>query len=309
MFRNNLTKKASVLAFIMLISGTIMARDMSYQIIDIEDISRYTEDRLVYQQVEYIVDPEQHQREDTSIAVLLIIRDRKMYLFKDGFDDPKIVEENRLIKETQNELIRNELWERQIDGQPDFLVITDRRTEILKRITTKPTDNIQEAYSKYYQTIRDKFIKEHVDVFRGLLINRKEAEIKVVRTPLAKHINDTTNETKYFTSVTAKTKDGMIYYAEDSDGDGVTESFSVDLPDGFNWGYKSGPNIIFIYKNTQVNVKNLIQNLAKEAWEGTTEEGAIIDKEFSTLEKQTIELIDDIVRMDPETKKILKKDQ
>lgn len=306
MFKQHIVKITAVLFFVMSLSGIVMATDIPYVEISIEDISRYNEDRITYQQIEYIEDPEQHQKEDTSIASLLIIRDRKMYLFKDGYDDHKIVEQNRIIKESENRLIRNELWERQIDGKPDFLIITDRRTEVMKRITTKPTENISESYGNYYQKIRDTFIQEHVKIFRGLMINRKDAEFRVERKPIPKKLSDDSSEVKYFTSVTAKTKDGMIYYAEDANGDGTTETFYVNLPDGFSWGYQSGPNIIFIYNNSQENIKGFIKDLAKEAIEGTTEEEQIINKEFSTLEEQTMELITDLVRVDQQTKDTMK---
>lgn len=305
MFKHNIMKKTAVFFLTMSLSGIVMARDLSYSEIFIEDISRYNEDRIVYQQVEYVADPEQHQKDDTSIASLLIIRDKKMYLFKDGYDDHKIVEENRIIKEMENRLIRNELWERQIDGKPDFLVVTDRRTEIMKRITTKPTDNIAEQYSAYYQKIRDTYIQEHVKIFRSLIINRRDAEFRAERNPIPKRLSDN-GETKFTITVTAKTKDGVIYYAEDSDGDGITETFCVHIPDGFGWGYQSGSNIIFIYKNTQENIKGFIGNLAREAYEGTSEEEQIINDEFKTLEDQTMKLIEDLVRVDVQTKESMK---
>ena len=305
MYSQKSIRKAAALLISFLIAIPAMARDLSYLEMDIDSISRYTEDRISYQQVEYIADPEQHQRQDTSVAALLIIRDRKMYLFKDGYDDHKIVEQNRVIKEMENQLIQNELWERKIDGKPDFLIITDRRRELMKRTTTKPTDNISDSYVKYYQTIRDRFIQEHIKVLRGLIINRRDAEFHVERKPIPKRLGYE-GETKFYISVTAKTKEGVIYFAEDSDGDGITETFCVHLPDGFNWGYKSGPNIIFIYKNSQESIREMIKDLAREALEGTSEEETMINKEFTSLEAETIELIQDLVRMDVQSKAILK---
>lgn len=305
MYSQYLIRKSAVLFIMFFISLPVMARDMSYLEIDISKISRYSEDRITYQQVEYIVDPEQHQSQDTSVATLLIIKDRKMYLFKDGYDDHKIVEENRVIKEMENMLIQNELWERKIDNKPDFLIITDRRREIMKRITTKSTDNISDTYGNYYQKIRDTFIQEHIKVFRSIIINRSDSEIEVTRRPNPKRLGYE-GETKYYTSVSAKSKEGVIYFAEDADGDGITETFSVDLPDGFNWGYKSGPNIIFIYKNSQENIKSLIKDLAREALEGSSEEENMINREFTSLESDTVELINDLVRMDVQSKEKMK---
>jgi hypothetical protein len=293
--------KTAALLIIFFISLPVTAKDIEYMEIDISKISRYNEDRIAYQQLEYIVDPEQHQPQDTSVASLLIIRDRKMYLFKDGYDDHKIVQEKRIVQELQNIHIQDELWKRKIDNKPDFLIITDRRREIMKRITTKPEDNISDVYSNYYQKIRDTFIKEHIRVFHSIIINRSDSDVKIIKRPIPMRLGYE-GETMYYTSVTAKSKGGVIYFAEDADGDGITETFSADLSDGFNWGYNSGPNIIFIYKNTQENIKAMIKDLVRDALEGTSEEENIISKQFTSLESDTMKLIEDLVRMDVQSR-------
>ena len=297
---------ALILCLIVTFSVSGFSKDLTYKDITIDTVSRYNEDRIAYQQVEYIIDPEEHQQQDTSLASLLIIKDKQMYLFKDGYDDPKIVEQNRIIKEMENSYILNELWVKQIDGKPDYLLITDRRTEIMKRITVSgdSNENVNQRYSDFYVKMRDAFIQKHVSIFRGLLINRKDADMKLVRTPIPKALNYN-GPTKFFTSVTAKTKDGQVYYAEDGDGDGITETFSVELPDGFHWGYKSGPNIIFIMKNKQENIKAMIGTLTKDAYEGTPEEEKIITKQFDQLDKEIPALMDDLIKMDLETERVL----
>ncbi len=305
MFKWKSGKSAIVTCLILLIASSVYSRDLSYEEITLEGVSSYDEARIAYQQVEYVIDPEVHQKQDTSIASLLVINDRKMYLFKDGFDDHKIVEENRLIKETENRLVVNDMWTREIDGKPDYLVITDRRVEVQKKfIVPEKNDNLEQRYSDFYVKIRDSFIKKHVDIFRGLIINRKDSDFKMSREPIPKHINHV-GPTKYLTYVIAKTKDGIVYYAEDSDGDGVTETFSVELPDGFRWGANSGPNILFIYKNKQENIKAMIGTLTKETYEGTPEEEKIITKQFDQLNKDIPALMDDLIQMDFDTKRVL----
>ena len=166
-----------------------------------------------------------------------------------------------------------------------YVLITDRRTEVQKKfIAPDKNDNLDARYSDFYIKMRDSFIQKHVNIFRGLIINRKDSDFKMERIPIPKHIRDE-GPTKYFTYVTAKTKNGQVYYAEDSDGDGITETFSVELPDGFNWGSKSGPNILFILKNKQENIKAMIGTLTKEAYEGTPEEEKLINKQFDQLDK------------------------
>lgn len=295
---------ALILALFIVFPAAGFTKDLSYKDVTIDTVSRYDEDRIAYQQVEYVIDPEEHQKQDTSLASLLIIKDKKMYLFKDGYDDPRMVEESRVIKEMENRLVQNDLWERAIDGKPDFLVITDRRTEVLKKVIVAGNDNLAQRYTDFYARMRDSFIQKHVNIFKGLMINRKDSEMSVIRKPIPKTLNYD-GPTKYFICVTAKTKDGLVYYAEDADGDGVTETLTVELPDGFHWGYKSGPNIIFILKNKQENIRAMIGTLTKDAYEGTAEEEKIINKQFNQLDREIPVLMDDLIKMDLETERVL----
>jgi len=302
MFRG---KSAIVLCILLLMASSVYSRDLSYKEITLDEVSRYNEDRIAYQQIEYVIDPEVHQKQDTSSASLLIIKDKQMYLFKDGYDDPRIVEENRIIKEMENRLVVNDMWARAIDGKPDYLLITDRRVEVQKKfVVAEKNDNLSQRYCDFYTKMRDSFIQKHVNIFRGLIINRKDADFRMERLPIPKTIRDE-GPTKYYTYVVAKTKDGQVYYAEDSDGDGVTETFSVELPDGFHWGSQSGPNILFILKNRQENVKAMIGTLTREAYEGTPEEEKMINKQFDQLDKEIPALMNDIIRMDFDTERIL----
>jgi hypothetical protein len=304
--RNNIAVvMAFILSIFIIFPAAGFSRDLSYKDITIDNVSRYNEDRIAYQQVEYVINPEEHQKQDTSLASLLIIRDRKMYLFKDGYDDPQIVEQNRIIREMENRLLQNELWIREVDGKPDYLRITDRRTEILKKIiVSESKDNLAQRYADFYAKMRDSFIQKHVGIFKALMINRKDSDMEVIRKPIPKALNYD-GPTKYLLCVTAKTKDGVVYYAEDGDGDGVTETFSVELPDGFQWGYKSGPNIIFILKNKQENIKAMIGTLTKDAYEGFPEEEKIINKQFDQLDKDIPALMDDIIKLDSETERVM----
>jgi hypothetical protein len=139
--------------------------------------------------------------------------------------------ENRLI---------GDLWVNKIDNKPDYIRVTDRRVEVLKNISQEFVTN---NFGEFYTSVRDRFLQKHVNIFKALMINRKESGLFVERTPLPKRAYDE-GPTKFRTVVTGKTIDEKIYYAEDADGDNITETFSVTIPDGFNWGYKSGANIV-----------------------------------------------------------------
>lgn len=266
-----------------------------FKVIKIEKVSRYNEDRIAYQHIEKDIST----RFDNSISCLLIVKDRKMYLFRDGHDEPSNVSTQRLILEMENRLIPD-LWKNKIDNKPDYIRITDRRVEVLKKVNQEFVTN---NFGDFFTNVRDKFIKRHVNIFKTLMINRRLSGLFVRRRPLPKKVYDT-GPTKYYTSVTGKTIDETIYFAEDADGDNITETFTVNIPDGFHWGFKSGANIIFIYNNSQENIKNLIGKLAYDAYYGTPEEGEIIKKQFPK-EDEIKEMIDDIYRVvDPNFKKI-----
>lgn len=295
-------KSLSILSFFIIIfqisdADSKTAKAIPFKILDIENVSRYDEDRLVFQRIE----KNTSDYVDNSIETLLVIRDRKMYLIKDGFDDPKVVSTNRQILEMENKLMPD-LWVNKINNKPDYLVTTDRRFEILKKIDEEYVDK---NFGDYYRNVRNKFIQQHVNTFKGLMVNRKESKLNVIKSPIPKRLADPDNsETKFYTSVTAKTIDEKVYFAEDADGDGITETFCVTIPDGFSWGYESGPNILFIYNNNKdQNTKNkeiedMIKDLAKMAYYGTAEEEKFIKENFPN-EKITNEMIDDIYRVIP----------
>ena len=259
---------------IILFSASIIAANFEFKPVKIESISRYNEDRIAYQHIQKDVDPEI----DDSLATLLIIKEKQIYLMKDGYDDPEKVREKRLILDMENKLIPD-LWKNKINEKPDFIRITSRRIERMKNFSE---DFVSKSFGTFYQNVRNAFLNKHVEVFKQLMIDRKESGLIVDRTPLPKpaYVNAPETETKYKITVTAKTIDEKIYYAEDADGDGVTETFSVSIPDGFNWGYKSGPNIIFIYNNQEETVKGIIGELTKWAYYGTPEEEEKIMKTF-----------------------------
>jgi hypothetical protein len=276
-----------------------LAKAIPFKILDLENVSRYNEDRINYQRIEKNV----AENIDNSIETLLIIKDRKMYLLKDGYDDPKNVETNRKILEMENRML-TDLWTNKINNKPDFLQTTDRRIEVLKKIDE---DYVDKNFGEYYRNVRNKFIMQHVNTFKGLMVNRKESKLNVVRSPIPKKIADPENsETKYYISVTAKTIDEKVYFAEDADGDGITETFSVTIPDGFSWGYESGPNILFIYNNNKdtsnkeknKEIEDMIKDLTKMAYYGTAEEEKFIKENFPT-EKTVNDMIDDIYKVIP----------
>lgn len=269
-------RRLSLIAMIIIIlfSASILASNFDFKPVVIEKISRYNEDRIAYQHIQN----DFGEKTDDSIATLLIIKEKQIYLLKDGYDDPEKVREKRLMLSMENQLIPD-LWKNKINEKPDFIRITSRRIERMKNFDE---DFVSKSFGTFYQNVRNAFLNKHVEIFKQLMIGRKDSGLIVDRVPLPKptYINAPETETKYKITVSAKTIDEKIYYAEDADGDGITETFTVSIPDGFNWGYKSGPNIIFIYNNKVEVVQNIIGNLSKWAYYGTPEEEEKIMKTF-----------------------------
>ena len=275
---------------------SVFAKDPDFQYIELESVSRYNEDRLAYMQVEKFID----QAKDDSRASLLIIQKGMMYLIQDGYDAQKDVSNLRQKLLLDNQDFKDEdLWVNKINGKPDYVRVTDRRVELMKNFDE---EYVSKNFGERYIKVRDAFIQRHVAIFAQLMRNRKESGLTIIREPIpvASYIgapNDA--KMKYFMSVTAKSNDGRVYYAEDSDGDGITESFWVSIPDNFNWFYKSGPNVIFIYKNKQKDVEAQIGKITKEAYFGTPEEEKRIIETFPKDSDIIEELVTKTIRDEP----------
>jgi hypothetical protein len=145
-------------------------------------------------------------------------------------------------------------------------------------------DFVNKNFGTFYKNVRNAFIEKHVRVFKSLMLNRGESNLVVKREAVTPEVmfsaDNKKEDAKYAIRVSAKTIDDMTYYAEDSDGDGITETLLVNINDGFNWGYKSGPNVIFIYKNKSEDIKQLIGTLTHDAYYGTAEEERVILNNF-----------------------------
>lgn len=284
MFSNRNRIIAFILAFSVLVpTASLLAKDPAFKMMDIGAVSRYDEDRLAYQQVQKWIDPTlgtEYQGLDDSVASLLIIQKSKMYLIKDGYDDPKNVSDayHKLILDN-TEFKEEDLWANKLNGKPDYVRVTDRRVELMKNFDE---EYVSKNFGERYIKVRDALLQRHVAIFEQLMRNRKESELTIVRNtiPQPAYIGAPDEGTKYFMSVIAKSNDGRVYYAEDADGDGITETFWVHIPDNFNWGYKSGPNVIFIYKNKEKDIEAIIGKITKESYYGTADEEKNIIETF-----------------------------
>jgi hypothetical protein len=281
---------------------SLYSKDLSFTFLDIQKISSYDTDRIAYQQFEKAPDALNPDKNDNSLALLMIIKDKKIYVIQDGYDNPEQVYFNKISFNQGNQFIPN-IWLNMIDGKPDSVMVTDRRIEV-QRNTDK--DWVAKNYNEMYAGVRDKFIKKHVTIFLSLIVNRKESDIVISRKLMRRKTYEP-QEPRFAISVSARTNDGgTVYYAEDADGDGVTETFMVNCSDGFQWGYKSGPNIICIEKNTQKDIQQMIGRLTNLAYYGTQEEAEIIKKSLPTTDKIDT-MINSLYNIDAETDKLLKK--
>jgi hypothetical protein len=279
----------------------LLSKEISFTPVDIQKLSRYDEDRVLFQQYESTPGQFTADAVDNSVAALMVIKDKKVYLFQDGYDNPEKVKLNRITLDRGNQMLPD-MWPNKISNSPNFVLITDRRHE-MQRNTIQ--EWVSSNYKDFYVSVKEKYLKKHVSIFYSMIINRRDNEITIIRTRLPRKIADA-DQAKYKTAVTAKTPEGTIYYAEDADGDGITETFTVNLNDGFYWGSNSGPNLVCIIRNTQKDVEKIIGKLATFAYGGSPAEEEIIKKTFPGAGKVN-SMIDDLYRIDGDTEKYLKK--
>jgi hypothetical protein len=246
-----------------------------YNPIEITALSRYNEDRIAFQHIQLPYSTS--DIEDNSFASLLIVKGNDVYLFRDGYDDTKKVALESYILEIRRELPRD-LWINKVNSKPDFVRIADRRSEKLLNVTE---DYVEKNFGDLYRNVRNSFVYTHVQVFRNLMRNRVDSDFILQRKPISPPAFQEVKEpSKFSTVIKAKAMNDTYYYAEDMDGDDISETFYVSLEDGFNWGFKSGPNIIFIFNNKEDDIKQIIGKLCYEAYYGTAEEEKNILKTF-----------------------------
>lgn len=278
---------------VLLCTISLFSRDFNFVPIEAFKVSSYDSDRVVFQRVEKFID----NTKDYNFESLLVIKDRKMFLITDGYDNPVEARNRQWKAAIQNIYGGNNdyelMWPNKMNGKPDFIEIWDRRTLIMKNANE---EFVSTNFGTFYKSIRDKFIREHVDKFHQILRNRRDANIVIERKVLPRplYVEDMTKYTdKYYTYVKARAFDGTLYSCEDADGDGVTETFMVSGKDGFNWGYKSGADLIFIYKNTDKDIETLIGKLANDVVFGSADdekdmiEGFPKEKDISDMIKWT----------------------
>lgn len=289
-------------ALCLFLQPALFAKEPSYLPIDITNLSRFDEDRVMYQQIETPHGEFSQEQQDNSVATLMVIKDKRVYLFRDGYDGAEQAMLNRAIYDKGSQALPD-LWVNKIDSVPDYVRVTDRKIEIQQNSTK---EWVSSNYKDFYTSVRNKFLKKHVAIFLSLIVNRREAELAVARKRLPRKMSDG-DQVRYMTTVSGRTPDGgTVYYAEDADGDGVTETFTVNCSDGFNWGFQSGPNLVFILRNTQSDIQDIIGTLTNLAYSGSPEEEQIIKKTFPTPDKIN-SMIDTLYNIDAETERFLKK--
>ncbi len=285
-----------LLTLIFLVSSyiSLSSKEKAFLTINPDKISRYKEDRVAYQRIEKQVD----NTHDNSVENLMVIKASKVYFMTDGLDIVSEVMRKKIILDSQLRYMEgNDFWLNKINGKPDHIKITYRRNELMINANEEFVTN---NFGDFYKSIRNKFIKLHVDKFRDLLRNRSEAGLSIKRKLISSRVNPQNSndiKEKFFMSASVKAADQTIYYCEDADGDGITETFTVTRDDGFDWGIDSGPNIIFIYGNTDKDIETMIGKLTHESKNGTTEEEKKMFNEFPK-EKEIIEMMEQIIPHD-----------
>lgn len=277
-----------------LFSGIVISKEKEFLILDVDKITRYKEDRIVFQRIER---PDV-QSQDNSVEVLLVIKDNKSYFMSDGYDKVDEVRMKKIVMDAENKYIdNNDFWLNKINGKPDCVRIIYRRSDLLRNTNE---EFVSSNFGQFYKSVRDGFIKMHVEKFRTLMKNRGESGLHVKKKQISMTVNpENSNDVKqkFFTSATGKSGDEVVYYCEDADGDGITETFIAYRKDGFDWGIGSGPNILMIYGNTDKDIETLIGKLVNESENGTVEEEKKMFQEFPQ-EGDILRMIEDITPLD-----------
>ncbi len=296
-----------IVLFILLFSSAsdLFSKPKDFSILDPDKVTRYSEDRIVYQRIETKKDLTKDDfvenytiTKDNSVENLLIIKDRKMHFIVDGFDSITDVQRTKILKDSVNKYVEdNDYWANKINGKPDYIRVIYRRSDLMMNTSE---EFVTTNFGAFYKTVRDKFIKMHVDKYRQLLRNRGESKLTIKKYLLSYKVNpENSNDIKerFYISAKAKANDGTVYYCEDADGDGITETFTATRDDGFDWGLNSGPNLLSIMGNTDKDLETFIGKLANESINGTVEEEKKMFQQFPT-EKDVINLMDQVTPMD-----------
>ncbi len=160
MRRPTATTTLLVLIITVLCPGLLLARSKNFTLIDIQKLNRYDEDRILYQHFEKPYNEFSPDAKDNSIAALMVIKDKNVYLFKDGYDDTDAVMRNRLVHDRGNQFLPD-LWPNKIEGVPNFVMITDRKIELQKNTTKEFVAN---NYKDFYVDVRNRFLKKHAAI-------------------------------------------------------------------------------------------------------------------------------------------------
>lgn len=283
------------------LSATVTeSKEYPYLPIDVSRVSNYDIDRVVYQRIERFSDLSL----DHSLEALLIIKDKKMFLMMDGYDASYDTKARKFRAEVSNlygENAQDWMWTNKINGKPDFVQIMERRSPLMMNANE---EYVSQNFGSFYKSIRDKFIREHVEKYRQILRNREDAGLHIERKRIPRPMSAVDTEDykdKFYSSARAKAADGTLYTCEDADGDGITETFIAQARDGFNWGYKSGPDLIIILNNTDKDIETLIGKLVNEAMYGSVDDEKTMIETFPK-EKDISDLIKWLTPKDPNKK-------
>lgn len=296
----------AIFLFIMILSSVSVLfskerKEKLFTIIEPDKISRYTEDRIVFQRIEKkkTVNTDDYIENytitvDNSIEDILIIKESKIHFIADGYDSIFDIQNVKIINDSINKYMEdNDFWVNKINGKPDYVRVLNRRSDMM---INSNEEFVTTNFGAFYKSVRDKFIKLHVEKFHQLLRSRGESKLTVEKRTISFKVNpDNSNDIKptFYISAKAKANDGTVYFCEDANGDGVTETFTATRDDGFDWGINSGPNLLNIQGNTDKDIETLIGKLANEAQHGTVEEEKKMFQQFPT-EKDILNMMDNV---------------
>ena len=159
-----------------------------------------------------------------------------------------------------------------IDNKIDSLTIVSRnprrvQTDIKKIPGTIERLEISPDVETLYTSLRDQHVQKYAQLFRSAVKNSTRQAIWTESYSIEYSPEQcgpapiSTEQRTVGYAVRLLANDHTEFFAEDCNGDGITETLLAWSPDYFNWGDRDMPNALIIYNNVDQKISGFIGDL------------------------------------------------